>query len=430
MRILVLGGYGFIGAALTRALAARGYAVLCLGRSQAAARRLVPEAAAVKADLARLLDPSDWACHVEGCDAVVNAAGALQDGPRDRLGAVHDAAVRACLAASAAAGVRRFVQISAPGARADASTVFLRTKSAGDSAVRASALEWTILKPGLVIGRDAFGGTALLRLLAGVPGVQPLAYPDAPIQTVFIDDLAAAVAAAVEGRLPARADYDLVADAPVTLREAVRALRERLGFAPARFEIAAAPALAAIVGRVADFAGLLGWRSPLRTTAMRVIAEGVVGDPSAYRAATGHGVRSFAQSLRMLTPTAQERVYARTQALLPLVVVTLAMFWIVSGLVGFARADAAAALLRDAPPDLAKAAVLSGATADVAIGIGLLIRRTARAAALAAAALSAAYLAAGSALEPALWADPLGPYVKIAPALALAIVAAALLGDR
>ena len=413
-----------------RGLLARQVRVVGLGRDAATGRRLVPDAGWIGADMAHMTRAEDWTAHLAGVDVVVNAAGALQDGARDRLDTVHDASVRACIAAAEAADVRRFIQISAPGASATASTKFLRSKGAGDAALAGSALDWTIFRPGLVIGRDAYGGTALLRLLAGFPIVQPLAHAEARVQTVFIDDVVAAVVAAVEGRTPARNVFDLVENESTTLRTLIGELRRRLGFAPARLEIAVPGVVASIVGLLADLAGALGWRSPLRTTAMKVMAEGVLGDPGPWGAAGDAPLRDFRASLRMLTPSAQERAYARMQLLAPVVIVALAAFWIVSGVVGAVSLEAAAALLPALDAGLARALVLGGAAADIAIGAGFLWRRTTRAAAVAAILLSLAYLVAGSLMAPALWADPLGPYVKIFPAIVLAFVAAVLPGER
>jgi hypothetical protein len=76
------------------------------------------------------------------------------------------------------------------------------------------------------------------------------------------------------------------------------------------------------------------------------------------------------------------------------------------------------------------ALVLGGAVADIAIGLGVLLRPFTRAAALAAVALSLLYLIAGTWLTPHLWADPLGPFVKIFPSIALALAVAAFVGER
>ena len=163
MRVLVLGGYGLIGASVVRACLDRGWSVTGAGREPGRGRRLVPAADWRYCDLAAMTKPEDWREMLAGFDVVINAAGALQDGAGDDLLAVHAAGVAALCAACGPAGVQRLVQISAPGAVTDAPTAFLRTKARGDAAVRECGVHWAILKPGLVVGPQASGGTALVR---------------------------------------------------------------------------------------------------------------------------------------------------------------------------------------------------------------------------------------------------------------------------
>ncbi len=430
MRVLILGGYGFIGAEIMRALAASGFDCVGLGRSTATGARLVPDAAWIGVDIARLVAPDQWAAHLAGIDAIVNAAGALQDGERDDLEAVHHCAIAALVAAGEKSGVKRFVQISAPGAHADASTAFFRTKAAGDAAVRASSLDWIILKPGLVIGRGAYGGTTLLRMLASFPLITPLVHASARVQTVAIDDVAAAVVAALKGEASMRCEYDLVEDAPHSLRDIVRAFRRQLGFAPAKFEQDLPAWTARPVGAVADAAGWLGWRSPLRSTAFKVMSENVLADPAPWRAATGRSLVSFEETLARIPGTAQERLFARAQLALPVMVATLSTFWIASGVIGLIERERAAALLAYLDPMLAQAMALGGGFLDIFVGAALLWRRTARAAALASVLVALLYLLMGTLLAPGLWADPLGVYVKILPAIALGSAVALMLEGR
>ena len=78
----------------------------------------------------------------------------------------------------------------------------------------------------------------------------------------------------------------------------------------------------------------------------------------------------------------------------------------------------------------AGALVAAGALADILIGVGIAFRRTARPALWAALALSAAYVVLGTLLAPQLWADPLGPLLKIVPIVVLHLMALAILDDR
>lgn len=116
----------------------------------------------------------------------------------------------------------------------------------------------------------------------------------------------------------------------------------------------------------------------------------------------------------------------------PLVIATLAAFWIVTGLVTLSDIAAASAVLTEhgAAPVVAEATAFGGALFDIALGSAVLVRRTTRLAELGMIGLTLLYLAGGTLLAPDLWADPLGPLVKAIPAMVLALVALALAEER
>jgi uncharacterized protein YbjT (DUF2867 family) len=415
LKILVLGGYGLIGLAITKALIAAGHEVTGLGRSLAKGRAAVPAANWIARDLSRMTNTEDWADVLAGMDVVVNAAGVLQDGMNDRVMAVQQDAVQALAAACKPAGVRQIVQISAPGVSESSDTVFYRSKAEGDAAVKASGVNWVIFRPGLVLSPQAYGGTSLLRQLAAVPLVQPVMMADADIRIVHVQDVAAAVVRAVEEGLT-QVDADLLSSEPTRLEDLILAIRSWLGFAKPKAVIRAPLFLGAMTARLGDLAGWLGWRPALRTTSLRVLGKGVTGNAATWP------VRGLAESLQALPSTVQERTYARMALLYPFLLLVLSGFWIVSGLIGWWQQAAAMAVFGpEVPAPLAKGFVLGGAVADIAIGAALLVRPFTRPAALAAVLVSLAYLAGSAMLVPHLWADPLGPMVKVFPAIGLAL---------
>ena len=434
MKAVVLGGSGLIGTACMRALRDAGFAVTGVARGVEGARRAMPWAAWHALDIARAA-PADWEALLAGADVVVNAAGALQDGAGDDLKAIHEDAIRALIAAAEARpeGARpRIVQISAAGVAPDASTAFFRTKAAGDAALAASALSWTILRPALVLSPQAWGGTALLRAAAALPFAAPRMFPQARIRVLHVDDLAAAVVQAARGALPPRLTADLCEDGDQSFPALLTAMRRWLGLPGWRRALPVPAPLIALAGALGDVAGRFGWRSPLRSTALTVLAEGVGGDPGPWRAAGGAPCRSLAETLEALPSTRQERLFARLYLLMPLALVVLSLFWIASGLIGAWQAEAAMAVLSPGVmgPGPAAALVLGGAVADVALGALALWRRSSRAALWGMVALTAGYLLSGAVLTPELWADPLGPMLKPIPAAMLAALLAMGMGER
>ncbi|WP_254441252.1 NAD-dependent epimerase/dehydratase family protein [Ruegeria atlantica] len=75
--VLVLGAYGFIGAAVTRSLQAEGAYVAAFVRNLKTGVQVLPDVTQVQGDLRACLQPKDWVAHLEHVDCVVNCAGAL-----------------------------------------------------------------------------------------------------------------------------------------------------------------------------------------------------------------------------------------------------------------------------------------------------------------------------------------------------------------
>jgi uncharacterized membrane protein len=190
--------------------------------------------------------------------------------------------------------------------------------------------------------------------------------------------------------------------------------------------------LGGVAAVVADGLGLLGWRSPLRSAALAALARGVTGNARSWNEISDHKLQPLEATLVAMPAHVQERWFARLWLLKPVVFGVLSLFWLVSGVVGFARQDVAADILvsHGLSPALALGMVLAGSVADIAVGAAVLVRSLARPALMGMIAITLAYLGAATALAPDLWLDPLGAMVKAVPALCLALVALAILDER
>jgi hypothetical protein len=184
--------------------------------------------------------------------------------------------------------------------------------------------------------------------------------------------------------------------------------------------------------RLGDFAGVLGWRPPVRSTARSEIVRGAVGDPRPWKELTGIKPQDIESALAAELPSVQERWFARLYLLKALVFAVLSLFWLGTGLIALGPGfQIGKELMQDGGAgELAGPSVIAGALADVAIGIGIALRPFARVALYAALVVSLFYAVAGTVLVPRLWADPLGPMLKILPIVVLNLVALAILDDR
>lgn len=427
MRILVTGATGLIGSAVLARLAREGHETIAAVRTaseppMAASRIVVRDFASA--------GETDWLPHLAGVDAVVNAAGVLQDGPQDSTAAVHVEGARQLFAACARAGVKRVIHVSAIGVDRAAPTAFSQTKRAGEAALEASELDWVILRPSVVLGPAAYGGSALIRGLAALP-VLPRLPSTGPLQVVQLDEVVETILFFLRPEAPGRVALDLAGPERLAFADIVALYRRWLGW-PRQRAFAVPDFMARLGFRLGDLAGRLGWRAPIRTTAETEIVRGAVGDNGAWIALTGARPRALADALAATPPSVQERWFAQLYLLKPVVFGVLALFWIATGLVALGPGwEIGMAHMRAGGAEsIGPAAIVAGALADIAIGVGIAFRATARAALLAGIAISLAYAVIGTYLVPSLWADPLGPMLKIWPIIVLLLVALAIREDR
>jgi uncharacterized protein YbjT (DUF2867 family) len=425
--VLVVGVTGFIGGAAACRLQAAGATVV--GISRAAPKNATP-LRHVRLDIARATDPAVWRGPLTGVDAVVYCAGALQGGPGESLQAVHQTGPAALWRACAEAGVRRVVHLSALGAER-AATDFSRTKHGGDRALMESGLDWVILRPSVVIGRNAFGGAALLRGLAALP-VLPVPQQAAPLRAVHVDDVLETILFFLQPGAPAQVVLDVVGPHPWRFEELVGLFRRWLGWRPAE-QVRLPGWLAATAFGVGDLMGRLGWKTAMRSTAGRELLHAAPGDPTRWMQLTGITPRDIERVLMTEPASVQERWFARLYLLRPWVFLLSALFWISTGVVALGPGwQDGIALMHEGGvfgwP--AAAVVISGALCDIAVGLAIGWRRTARAGVIAAFIVTIVYAAIGTVLVPRLWSDPMGPMLKVLPILALHLAALGIVDDR
>jgi uncharacterized protein YbjT (DUF2867 family) len=207
MRVAIAGGHGQIARRLAKILSEDGAEVLALIRNPAHEGDVVDAGArAVVADLEKATD-EEVAREIDGSNAVVFAAGAGPGSGPERKDTMDYGGAVTLIAAAQRAGVRRYVMISAMEADADAPgddtfSVYLRAKGRADDAVRASGLDWTVVRPG---GLTNDSGTGRVAIGASLPRGQ-----------VPRDDVASVLAAVLESPNTIGLTVDLIAgDTPI-----------------------------------------------------------------------------------------------------------------------------------------------------------------------------------------------------------------------
>ena len=165
--VLLIGGAGFVGSQVAGLLAERNVRVIVPTRRRDRAKHLIllPMVDVVEADVH---DPAVLARLTAGVDAVINCVGILHSRGGQPWGRdferAHVALPKAIAAAAKAAGVQRLLHVSALGAADGAPSEYLRSKAAGETAIRNGGVPWTVFRPSLIFG----DGKCFLSMFAGL----------------------------------------------------------------------------------------------------------------------------------------------------------------------------------------------------------------------------------------------------------------------
>lgn len=233
MRILVIGGTGFVGRSVVARLAAAGHEVRVPTRRLAHARELqvLPTVAVM---LANIHEDAALRSLVQGCDVVINLPGLLHSRAGKPYGPdfeqVHVQLPKRVAQACLASGVMRLVHVSALGADLQGPSGYLRSKAAGEAAIAEvfsarfaagdTSSSYTILRPSVIFGPgDQFMN--MFARLARVFPVLPLAGARARMQPIYVGDVAQAIVNVMTNPVCAGQTYELAGPRIYTLGELV-----------------------------------------------------------------------------------------------------------------------------------------------------------------------------------------------------------------
>jgi uncharacterized protein YbjT (DUF2867 family) len=182
VRVLVTGSSGFIGRRLVDRLETDGHEAVPFSRQTGG----------------DVTDPAAVERAVQGVDAIAHLV-AILDGSDERFEAVNAQGARNVVAAAKAAGVRRFLHMSALGVTEDHAplTRYWRTKWAAKRAVIESDLDWTVFEPSFVFARGG-GAFAEFERLVGLPLTPVVGDGRYRHQPVWAGDVATAFVRALE----------------------------------------------------------------------------------------------------------------------------------------------------------------------------------------------------------------------------------------
>lgn len=227
MRVLVLGGTGFVGRHAAAALRARGHAVVIGTRRPKRALAKLPPALRDcelrETHFESLTTRYIWKPLLQDVDAVVNAVGILRERGSETYDRVHNMAPAALGEACARLGLR-LVHVSALGLRPEARSRLLRSKLVAERKIAGSGADYSLVRPALLDGDGGFGAGWLRRVAAWPVHVYP-ADAKGRLAPLDVRDLGDALAVLCERGGEGRREVELGGSAKRTMAEYLAALR-------------------------------------------------------------------------------------------------------------------------------------------------------------------------------------------------------------
>ena len=276
MQVLVTGASGFVGNEVVKELLVQGHAVRALVRR--GSEKKLQERERVEIAPGDCLDREALKAAAGGCDAVIHLVGIIREFPGRGITfeQVHVQATRNVVDAAQGAGVRRYLHMSALGARPGPADPYHVTNYRADEYVINSGLTYTIFRPSVIYGPEDRSINLFarhIRRLAFFPIIGDGTYQ---LQPVPVWTVARAFALALELPQTENKIYEVGGPEPLTFNEVIDTIAEVLG---RRIKKIHQPVWC--MRFAANLCGRFRW-FPLTPGQLRMLLEGSTCDPTAF----------------------------------------------------------------------------------------------------------------------------------------------------
>lgn len=302
--VTIIGGSGFVGRHIVRALAREGYRIRCACRRPDLAGHLQPlgNVGQIQPVQANIRYPESIETVCTGSDIVINCVGILAPSGQQTFATVQSHGAEVCARAASTAKAKSFIQISAIGADEDSEAEYARSKAEGEERAASAFPGAIILRPSIVFGPedDFFNRFAAMARFS--PALPLIGGGNTKFQPVFAGDVAKAVCAAIDGKASAGAVYELGGPEEMSFRQVLEFIlehtnRKRL-LVPVPFPVAKF---------IAMFTQILPG-SPLTVDQVRMLEDdNVVSKEAAKEGRTLEGLGISPEGVEAIVPEYLER---------------------------------------------------------------------------------------------------------------------------
>jgi len=227
MKIAITGGTGFIGRHLAKDLISRGHEVIVIARGKYSRNTQPIEGATFVSLDAR--DTAKLSDAFRGCDAVVHCAGTSVASESQTFEQLHVEGTRSAVTAAEHTGVKKFVLVSYLSVRPHTKSEYLDTKWRGEEIVRASKLNYTILKAGLVYGAGDHMLNNLSNLFKKMPVFAQVGLKEKNVRILAVEDLVNVIRASLDESRLSRQTVAVMGPEEFPFSHAARRIAKAMG---------------------------------------------------------------------------------------------------------------------------------------------------------------------------------------------------------
>ena len=271
VRIAITGGTGFVGRHLARSLVTAGHEVVLLARGQDRRDESIRHLPGIRMIAASVANEEALAKAFSGCDAVAHCAGINREVGDQTYQTVHVEGTRLVVRAAKRAHVKKIIYVSFLRARPDCGSGYHESKWAAEEIVRASPVDFTIVKPGVIYGQGDHMLGHLAQTFFTLPLFAFVGMKDKPVAPLAVEDLVEVLMATLLGGALSHQTVAVTGPETMDFQVAVRRVAEAAGKRPQ------------FVRMPVWFHMMLAWllertmRIPVISTAqVRILSEGIV----------------------------------------------------------------------------------------------------------------------------------------------------------
>jgi len=232
--ILVTGGTGFVGSHLVRRLAQEKIQTRCLVRRTSNIGRI--KASGIEFVYGDVNDKESLKKAVEGVEAVIHLVGIIVEHKGATFEIIHTQGTKNLIEASKEAGVKRFIYISALGARENARSRYHITKWEAEQLVMNSGMEYVIFRPSIMIGEWGAFITMLSRIVRQAPLI-PIIDGESMVQPIYVENTVDCIIKSLSEPETTSRIFEIAGPRQITYRELFLTLMDVLSVKKPTIEI-------------------------------------------------------------------------------------------------------------------------------------------------------------------------------------------------